>query len=166
LNEENNIWNKSYTSSKEGFSTLVLAVVGFGIVGFVLAMVFILKQRRKPVIHEEIEEEFELISEKKKGPSNVATSPTSTSTTKKGPPPAKKKVPEISTQTPAEQAAASFAALDNLSSNEEQVPERVASWNDLPSGGDYDYTGEGTFYVGEKCGRWKLLEDGQFEKVE
>ena len=166
LNEENNIWNKSYTSGEAGFSTLVLAGAGFGIVGIILAMGFLLKQRRKPVIQEEIEEEFEVIPEKKKGPTNVATSPASTSSTKKGPPPAKKKVPEISTQTPAEQAAASFAALDSLSPNEELVPERVATWNDLPSGGDYDYTGEGTFYVGEKCGRWKLLEDGQFEKVE
>ena len=145
---------------------MVLAGAGFGIVGIILAMGFLLKQRRKPVIQEVIDEESEVIPEKKKGPTNIATSPTSTSSTKKGPPPAKKKVPEISTQTPAEQAAASFAALDSLSPNEELVPERVATWNDLPSGGDYDYTGEGTFYVGEKCGRWKLLEDGQFEKVE
>ena len=46
------------------------------------------------------------------------------------------------------------------------VRERVASWEDLPAGGDYDYTADGTFYAGEDCGRWKLLDDGQFEKIE
>ena len=51
-----------------GFSNLVLAGAGFGIVGIILAMGFLLKQRRKPVIQEEIEEEFEVIPEKKKGP--------------------------------------------------------------------------------------------------
>lgn len=166
LNEDNNIWNESYSSSQGGFSTLVVAGAGFGIVGIILGLGYLLIQRRKPLILEESEEAFEQPPEKRKGPSNVSASPTSTSSTKKGPPPAKKSVPEISTQTPAEQAAASFAALDNLSPIQEQLPERVASWNDLPSGGEYDYTGEGTYYVGEKCGRWKLLEDGQFEKVE
>ncbi|MGB1955289.1 MAG: hypothetical protein ACPHUK_06800, partial [Candidatus Poseidoniaceae archaeon] len=146
--------------------TLVVAGAGFGIVGIILGLGYLLIQRRKPLIQEESEEAFEQPPEKRKGPSNVSASPTSTSSTKKGPPPAKKSVPESSTQTPAEQAAASFAALDNLSPIQEQLPERVASWNDLPSGGEYDYTGEGTYYVGEKCGRWKLLEDGQFEKVE
>ena len=167
LNEENNIWIKDYSSTEEGFSTLVIAGTASGVLVIILGIVFLLNQRRKPMIEEAVQEEArpEAPQEKKKGPSNVSSSP-STISPKKGPPPAKKKVPEISTQTPAEQAAASFAALDSLATNEVETLERVATWNDLPSGGEYDYTADGTFYDGVECGRWKLLEDGQFEKVE
>jgi hypothetical protein len=167
LNEENNIWNKDYSSTEEGLSSLVIAGTASGVFVIILGIVLLLNQRRKTTTQEEIHEEElpEERQEKKKGPSNV-TSSQSGSSSKKGPPPAKKKVPEISTQTPAEIAAASFAALDTLSVNEVQMPERVTTWNDLPSGGEYDYTADGTFYDGVECGRWKLLEDGQFEKVE
>ncbi|MBT3652747.1 MAG: hypothetical protein HN541_05515, partial [Euryarchaeota archaeon] len=167
LNEENNIWNKDYSSTEEGLSSLVIAGTASGVFVIILGIVLLLNQKRKTTSQEEIHEEElpEEPQEKKKGPSNV-TSSQSGSSSKKGPPPAKKKVPEISTQTPAEIAAASFAALDTLSVNEVQTPERVATWNDLPSGGEYDYTADGTFYDGAECGRWKLLEDGQFEKVE
>jgi hypothetical protein len=167
LNEENNIWNKDYSSTEEGLSSLVIAGTASGVFVIILGIVLLLNQRRKTTTHEEIHEEElpEEPQEKKKGPSNI-TSSQSGSSSKKGPPPAKKKVPEISTQTPAEIAAASFAALDTLSVNEVQTPERVTTWNDLPSGGEYDYTADGTFYDGVECGRWKLLEDGQFEKVE
>jgi hypothetical protein len=166
LNEENNIFNETYSSSESGFSSLVIAGAASGSVVILLGVIFLLNKRRNPNIAE-IEQEETLIEapqEKKKGPTNVGVS--SSSSTKKGPPPAKKTVPELSTQTPAEQAAASFAALDSLSSNEENTSERVASWSELPSGGEYDYTAEGTFYAGSECGRWMLLEDGQFEKVE
>ena len=167
LNEENNVWNESYSSSESGLSSLVIAGTASGVFVIILGIVFLLNQRRKaPVQNEtEVEEKTEAPQEKRKGPSNVAVSKTA-STTKKGPPPAKKKVPEISSQTPAEQAAASFAALDNHSVSEPMTPQRVATWNELPSGGDYDYTADGTFYAGPECGRWKLLDDGQFEKLE
>ena len=82
---------------------------------------------------------------------------------KRGPPPAQS-APAPVEQSPAEAAAAQFSALDALTPTTEV--ERVASWESLPAGGDYDYTTEGTFYVGETCGRWKLLDDGQFEKIE
>jgi hypothetical protein len=167
LNEENNVWNESYSSSESGLSSLVIAGMASGVFVIILGIVLLLNQRRKvPVQNEpEVEEKTEAPQEKRKGPSNVAVSKTA-STTKKGPPPAKKKVPEISSQTPAEQAAASFAALDNHSVSEPMTPQRVATWNELPSGGDYDYTADGTFYAGPECGRWKLLDDGQFEKLE
>ena len=167
LNEGNNVWNKSYSSSEEGMSTLVIAGTASGAFVVILGIAFLLNQRRTISIPEEVQDEVlpETPQEKKKGPTNVSSSSVN-STTKKGPPPAKKKVPEISTQSPAEQAAASFAALDSLTPNDAQTPERVSSWNDLPSGGEYDYTADGTFYDGDECGRWKLLEDGQFEKVE
>lgn len=43
--------------------------------------------------------------------------------------------------------------------------ERVADYSQLPGGGDYEYTAEGTFYVGETCGRWRLNEDKSFTKL-
>ena len=101
------------------------------------------------------------VIEKKSGPTNVAGQRTGTK--KRGPPPAQSK-PVVETQSPAEAAAAQFAALDALTPTKE--PERVASWEKLPAGGEYDYTAEATYYVGESCGRWKLLDDGQFEKIE
>ena len=166
LNEENNIWNKGYSSSEEGMSALVIIGSASGVFVIILGIVLLLYQRRKIPTQEEFQEAEvpEAPPEKKKGPTNVSSA--STSSTKKGPPPAKKKVPEISTQSPAEQAAASFAALDSLTPSDVKTPERVATWNDLPSGGEYDYTADGTFYDGPECGRWKLVEDGQFEKVE
>ena len=165
LNEENNIWNKGYSSSEEGMSALVIIGSASGVFVIILGIVLLLYQRRKIPTQEEFQEAEvpEAPPEKKKGPTNVSSA--STSSTKKGPPPAKKKVPEISTQSPAEQAAASFAALDSLTPSDVKTPERVATWNDLPSGGEYDYTADGTFYDGPECGRWKLVEDGQFEKV-
>jgi hypothetical protein len=84
-------------------------------------------------------------------------------TKKRGPPPAQSTTPAV-VPSPAEQAAAQFAALDAMTPTKEV--ERVSSWEDLPAGGDYDYTADGTFYVGNDCGRWKLLDDGQFEKIE
>jgi len=99
--------------------------------------------------------------QKKTGPTNVAAP--STGPKKRGPPPAKAP-PVVEEQSPAEQAAAQFAALDALTPTKEV--ERVGSWEELPGGGEYEYTTEGTFYAGEDCGRWKLLDDGQFEKLE
>jgi len=42
---------------------------------------------------------------------------------------------------------------------------RVEDYSQLPGGGAYEYTAEGTFYVGETCGRWVLNEDKSFTKV-
>ncbi len=110
-----------------------------------------------------VEEEPKVVPsiQKKTGPTNVAAP--STGPKKRGPPPAKA-TPVVEEPSPAEQAAAQFAALDALTPTKEV--ERVGSWEELPSGGEYEYTTEGTFYVGEECGRWKLLDDGQFEKLE
>lgn len=43
--------------------------------------------------------------------------------------------------------------------------ERVADYSQLPGGGEYEYTAEGTFYVGATCGRWRLNDDKSFTKL-
>ena len=163
LDEENNYWNQTYDSSSSGFSSTVIVASGSGL-GLVALVVVLLRRRKNPLIPEDepaqVAKDVPVI-EKKSGPTNVAGQRTGTK--KRGPPPAQSK-PVVETQSPAEAAAAQFAALDALTPTKE--PERVASWEKLPAGGEYDYTAEATYYVGESCGRWKLLDDGQFEKIE
>ena len=165
LDEANNEWSESYQSSEEGFSSIIL-VIGGSIIGIVAGAVVLLRLRKAPEVTNAIEEEVQQsvkqvpVIEKKTGPSNVAT--TRDGPKKRGPPPAKSE-PVAAEATPAEAAAAQFAALDALTPTANV--ERVSSWEELPAGGEYDYTAEGTFYVGDACGSWKLLDDGQFEKV-
>lgn len=165
LDEVNNNWNNTYDSETEGFSSFVVIAGSSSLVIVIVGLVLL--RRRKVGTSNESEhvqpaQEAKQVPEikKKTGPPNVSI--TATGTKKRGPPPARTETATIET-SPAEQAAAQFAALDALTPAKEV--ERVSSWEELPAGGDYDYTADGTFYVGEKCGRWKLLEDGQFEKA-
>ena len=166
LDESNNLWNKSYDSSSSGFGS-VIVVAGGSILGVAALALVLIRRRRIPtasISTESVAEEQPKVVpsiQKKAGPTNVAAP--STGPKKRGPPPAKA-TPVVEEQSPAEQAAAQFAALDALTPTKEV--ERVGSWEDLPGGGEYEYTTEGTFYAGEECGRWKLLDDGQFEKIE
>ena len=165
LDESNNAWSETYQSSGEGFSATIL-VAGGSLVAIVAGAMVLLRLRKAPKVENDVVEEVQDVAkevpviEKKTGPANVATA--TSGPKKRGPPPAKSK-PVVAETSPAEAAAAQFAALDALTPTVE--PERVASWEDLPAGGEYDYTADGTFYVGDACGRWKLLDDGQFEKV-
>ena len=126
----------------------------------------LLRLRKTPKVENDIVEELQDVEKevpaikKKTGPTNVATA--TSGPRKRGPPPANSK-PVVTETSPAEAAAAQFAALDALTPTVDV--ERVASWENLPAGGEYDYTADGTFYVGDEIGRWKLLDDGQFEKV-
>ncbi len=166
LDETNNNWSKAYDSSSQGFSSVVIVASG-SLLGIVAAAIVLLRLRKTPTSGSEeqndTQEDVKAVPDikKKTGPTNVSAP--STGPKKRGPPPAQSK-PVAVEQSPAEAAAAQFAALDALTPTTE--PERVAGWEGLPAGGEYDYTAEGTFYVGETCGKWKLLDDGQFEKVE
>ena len=145
----------------------MIVAAGGSIVGIAVLALILIRRRKSPTVSKEaepmIDEQPKVIPpiQKKTGPTNVAAP--SSNPKKRGPPPAKAP-PVVEEQSPAEQAAAQFAALDALTPTKEV--ERVESWECLPAGGEYEYTTEGTFYSGEDCGRWKLLDDGQFEKLE
>jgi|TARA_A100001035_G_scaffold201659_1_gene161939 hypothetical protein len=62
-------------------------------------------------------------------------------------------------------AAQHMAALGVPDPQPGVVEERVEDYSKLPGGGAYEYTAEGTFYVGETCGRWRLNEDKSFTKL-
>ena len=166
LDEMNNDWNNTYDSSGEGFSSTVV-VAGGSLLGVVIIALILLRRNKNPTENQSAEsepqEESKIVPvlEKKAGPKNVSTQ--TSGRKKRGPPPAQSK-PVVAEQSPAEAAAAQFAALDSLTPS--VAVERVDSWEKLPTGGEYDYTADATFYVGDECGRWKLLDDGQFEKVE
>ncbi|MGB1623951.1 MAG: hypothetical protein ACPHCZ_04550, partial [Candidatus Poseidoniaceae archaeon] len=69
----------------------------------------------------------------------------------------------------AEAALAALSPASTPSPDGEGLPEvgTVAKdHTELPGGGDYDYATEGTHYEGEGIGRWKLREDGSFERIE
>ena len=165
LDETNNAWSDTYQSSEEGFSATIL-VAGGSLIAVVAGAIVLLRLRKVPGSENQVGEDVQQTQkeipaiEKKTGPANVAAP--ATGPKKRGPPPAKSN-PVVSEASPAEAAAAQFAALDALTPSANV--ERVASWEELPPGGEYDYTAEGTFYVGDACGTWKLLEDGQFEKT-
>ncbi|MEZ8139744.1 MAG: kelch repeat-containing protein [Candidatus Poseidoniaceae archaeon] len=83
--------------------------------------------------------------------------------------------PEIDLQAT---AAAHFGALDSLIPPTTETTEVsldqivqpistvVVDWNELPGGGDYEYTSDATYYSGEKCGKWLLNEDKSFTRIE
>jgi hypothetical protein len=83
--------------------------------------------------------------------------------------------PEIDLQAT---AAAHFGALDSLipqiTETAETISEEilqpistvVVDWNELPGGGDYEYTSDATYYAGEECGKWLLNEDKSFTRIE
>ena len=84
-----------------------------------------------------------------------------------GPPPKPK--PEyvpVDDPVPNISEAMSKLSLDSLPGKSIPQPEKVASFENLPGGGEYEYLGEGTFYSGENIGRWKLEDDGTFTKME
>ena len=41
----------------------------------------------------------------------------------------------------------------------------VEDYSKLPGGGDYEYTADGTYYVGPTCGRWRLNDDKSFTRL-
>ncbi len=170
LDETNNQWNMTYDSESQGFSSTILAVSGTSLIAVVALAMILLRRNQRTTNMDKNEDSIEMVQNKdvpipakRSGPSNVVT--TNAPSRKRGPPPAQpKSTTTVTEQTPAEAAAANFAALD--AKIPEKTVERVASWEALPAGGDYEYTSDATYYVGATCGRWKLLDDGQFEKIE
>ena len=48
----------------------------------------------------------------------------------------------------------------------EKETDHASDYSQLPGGGEYEYTLDATYYVGEECGRWILNEDKSFTKIE
>ena len=163
LDEEDNVW--TYQGQNAGGGMGAAVVGGSGLA--VLALAVILLRRRGPT-----EDDLEAALP---GPSGGPPK-----AKPKGPPGADRRVaggPRAPPTKPASgtadlaSAEAALAALTPVSEHvHEPAPlldagDVVGDHTELPGGGDYEYTGEGTYYEGEGTGRWKLRDDGSFERI-
>jgi hypothetical protein len=56
-------------------------------------------------------------------------------------------------------------SLDSLPGRATEYGDTVPTFAELPPGGEYEYLTEGTFYLTESDGKWKLEEDGSFTRT-
>ena len=100
-----------------------------------------------------------------RGPPGGKVALSSTAKPKRGPPRAAKEEASIPLNTK-EMAAQHFDALGPSPTIGGDPAENVEDYTQLPPGGAYDYSAEGTFYVGdEHVGRWRLNDDKSFTKI-
>ena len=166
INEEDNTFSKSYSGPEE-FNIALYAGIGIGLM-IILGIAIVLKRRGGNELSQAAKNLPSLDDLPRAGPPMSMRSKTEAKpkTQRKGPPPKPK--PQ---ETPAENNSVDISeamaklSLTTLPGNDSQS-ERVASYEELPGGGDYEYLDEGTFYSGESLGRWKLEEDGSFTKLE
>ncbi len=181
LDENNNQWNATYSSEPQGLSGLVMATGGLSLVGLLGGAVLFLRRDKEEVVEEKILEALqpnttevegptpvEQAPPKKRGPPGAKVASKGETRPSKGPPrgPPKSKTPE---PTPQEMAAKYMDALGTVEPTEQPSPstaEHAADYSQLPGGGDYEYTLDATYYVGEECGRWLLNEDKSFSKID
>ena len=175
LDESNNQWNQTFSSASNGFGAQTVLVGGVGLIA-ALAVGLLLRKRRpesndvdKIVVALEATGQTNTTpkpsqaptSAKRRGPPGGKIAAASKKKPSKGPPrgPPKSKPAPL---TPQEQAAKYMDALGGNS----PAPNHVEDYSKLPGGGEYEYTAEGTYYVGPTCGRWKLNEDKSFTQID
>ncbi|MDA0715837.1 MAG: hypothetical protein O3A74_04680 [archaeon] len=172
LDETDNNYSVSYETSSSMFGAVVAGVGG----GLALLAILgvILVRKRKNVDDEVANLDLGQIEEQVKvAPALTNKQPQPAPPKKRvGPPktgPSPKKQLE---ESPQGQAQLHFSALDALlpaatETKTEQSTETYAKdYSQLPGGGQYEYSLDGTFYVGPTCGRWVLNEDNSFSKVD
>ena len=178
IDETNNIWNRTVQDESGGLGGLTIMLGGGAM--FALVGAAVLLQRRGTGT---VEEEKVVVALKATGQepqSTRASSPTQQPAQKRrgppggkiasnsgkkptrGPPRGPPQSPSTNSEpSPQEMAAKHMAALGVP----ETAEERVEGYAQLPGGGEYEYTAEATFYVGETCGRWRLNEDKSFTRI-
>jgi len=181
IDETNNVFSQTITTEGGGLSALVLASAG-GVMAL-LGAVVLLKRRSPPILDETalaqaIKEVPETPNtppsqptEKRKGPPGGKIAGKGEVKPARGPPRAPPKGPPQAAQanteiSPQAMAAAHMDALGVPKPQEapasEQPQTHAEDYSKLPGGGEYEYTADATYYVGETCGRWILNEDKSF----
>jgi hypothetical protein len=164
LNEEDNSFSKDY-DGPEKFNFGLYTGIGAGIIALI-ALGTILKRRAGDELLQSPKKMPALDELPRSGPPEASKAKTSPQAKpKKGPPPKQEYVP-VNAPVPDITEAMSKLSLDSLPGKSNPQPEKIASFEYLPGGGEYEYLGEGTFYSGESIGRWRLEDDGTFTKLE
>ena len=161
LDEDDNSFSKSYMVPDEISLTAYIAG-GIGAI-VILALAVIFKGRGTSELASASKQESQPKDMRRKGP------PLGAGPKKKGPPPAipKDKPANIPVDAPTADVSAAMAALslDSLPGRADEYGDSVPTFAELPHGGEYEYLAEGTFYLTESDGKWKLEEDGSFTRV-
>ena len=192
IDETNNVWSTSVKGSSAGFGAATMTLGGAGLLALLGAGV-LLRRRSSAALEEDVAAALEATGQltatsarsepnpappaaiaavqpptKKRGPPGGKIASSAVKSPGRGPPRGPPKAPEKPAATPAttpqEMAAQHMAAL-GVPAQASATEERVLDYSQLPGGGDYEYTAEGTFYVGETCGRWRLNDDKSFTKL-
>jgi len=162
LDEDDNSWSKEY--QREGPSRAVLYISGIVGIAVLIGLFVMVKLRsedefsagKKNMQHfDDLKQDMRIRSGSQPG-----------SSLKQGPPLVKK--PDyIAPDSPRADVGAALAAL-SLDSLPGAAPinKTAKTFSDLPSGGEYEYLTEGTFYIGPTIGKWQLEDDQSFTKVE
>ena len=177
IDETNNVYSKQYTTAGDGFGGVIL-LGGAGMMGL-LGLLVVLRRRKGP----EIDDGKLAVAlnatpgptapppatpEKRRGPPGGKVVKKEGGQPKKGPPrgppKAAEPVPEVSPQAMAAQYMDALGTPETVEPSPD-ASTHAADYSQLPGGGEYEYTAEGTFYVGETCGRWILNEDKSFTKL-
>ncbi|MGB2121433.1 MAG: CARDB domain-containing protein, partial [Candidatus Poseidoniaceae archaeon] len=165
LNEDDNTFTKSYSAPDE-VSSLIYILGGGGILAVLLLFVILRKRSGNELNESKKLPSIEDLPRSGPPQSSRSSSQTQTPTKPKRGPPPKQTQPEPTPVVTNVADAMAKLSLDSLPGREVKSETTVQSYESLPSGGDYEYLTEGTFYTGSGIGRWKLEEDGTFTKIE
>ena len=161
LNEDDNSFNKKYTTPEE---TNSIIYIGSGMAIIVLILFVIVRKKKSPNEMSEAKNLPKIEDLPRSGPPKKSQSINSTKP-KRGPPP-KPKTSDSMDQAKSVADAIAKLSIQNVDNTQDHEMQKVPSYESLPGGGNYEYISEGTFYTGEGIGRWKLEADGSFSKIE
>ncbi len=189
IDETNNLWSTSVSASSGGLGSMAVFLSATAFIGLIGA-VFLMRKRSAPAVDEdklvaalavtndaaEETSAAETTPHQRRGPpGKVATSSTSAQPTRgppRGPPKPTAAATTASTDqddiTPQAMAAQYLQALGPatpIEPEETDATRHVSDYSQLPGGGEYEYTPEGTFYIGASCGRWRLNDDKSFTRL-
>ncbi len=178
IDESNNVWNRTVQDESGGLGGLTLMLGGGAMLTLLGGAVLLRRRGASTVVEEKVAVALEATgqrlqpsretsppqqpAQKRRGPPGGKIASNSGKTPTRGPPRGPPKTPSNEAEpSPQEMAAKHMAALGVPETEEE----RVEGYAQLPGGGEYEYTSEGTFYVGQTCGRWRLNEDKSFTRI-
>jgi hypothetical protein len=181
LDETNNQWNKTYTSQTQGLSGLVMATGGVSLVALIGGAILLQRRNKEEFVEEKVlgalqpnvserqpDKTTDPSPPKRRGPPGAKIAASGGSRPSKGPPRGPPKSKPSAEPTPQEMAAKYMDALGPVQERDElplDADNHAADYSQLPGGGEYEYTLDATYYVGEECGRWLLNEDKSFTKI-